>query len=73
MKIRVLKLGVVVAFLIAVVLGQQMVADARDDGCVYDMGICVDTQFCCVIPGQCEKNCQYFGSPSPHCHCVPVG
>lgn len=71
MLTRVGKAIVLAVFLAAVVFGYSAVGEAMD-GCVYDEGLntCIDTEFCCVIPGQCERHCQVF---TDHCHCVPVG
>ena len=69
MKTRALKIVVLLVLTVGVVLGRRAVLSASE-GCVFWQGTCIDTEFCCIIPGQCENECRPF---TDHCHCVPVG
>lgn len=70
---RIVRIVLVAILGITVAAGWQMVAEA-DDGCNYDewLNTCIDTAFCCVIPGSCVNICRVYTEPQPtHCHCVP--
>lgn len=68
MRVRLTKLFVLLMLSVAAVWGYQVMLEAEDALCIYNLGLCFDNG-CCPIP-PCEQYCHFHEN---HCDCGAPG